>query len=81
MGSSDARREPPDPATRNHEPPVTLEDPAVDAVPETTPRPGESEAAAAARLRRGRQDPWGAPEDQPDHAGNEVVEQQSERPQ
>ena len=78
MASSDNRRLPPDPATRNHEPPVTLEDPAVGEVPETVPEPGESEAAAAARLRRGRQDPWGAPEDQPDHAGNEVVEQQAE---
>ena len=78
MGSSDNRRLTPDPATHNHEPPVTLEDPGVGEVPETVPEPGESEAAAAARLRRGRQDPWGAPEDRPDHAGNEVVEQQAE---
>ena len=78
MGSND-RREPPDPPNRNHEPPVTLEDPAVPGVTETVPRPGESEAAAAVRLRRGQQDPWGAPEDQPDHVGNEVVEQQPDR--
>jgi hypothetical protein len=78
MGSND-RREPRDPPNRNHEPPVTLEDPAVPGVPETVPRPGESEAAAAVRLRRGQQDPWGAPEDQPDHVGNEVVEQQPDR--
>jgi hypothetical protein len=79
MGSSDTRRLPPDPATHNHQPPVTLEDPAVGEVPETVPHPRESEATAAARLRRGQQDPWGAPEDQPDNAGNEVVEQQAER--
>lgn len=55
-----------------------LEDPRVPAVPETTPLPGESEADAAARLRRGGQDAWGSPEDQPDHDGNEVYVQQDE---
>ena len=60
------------------EPAVGLDDPRVSAVPETTPRPGESDAHAAARLLRGGQDAWGAPEDQPDHEGNEVYDQHKE---
>ena len=48
-------------------------------VPETVPRPDESDAEAAERLRTRRQDPWGEPEDQPDHRDNEVYEQQREQ--
>ena len=61
-----------------HQPTVGLDDPRVSAVPETTIRPGESEAQAAARLRRSGQDAWGSPEDQPDHDRNEVYVQQDE---
>jgi hypothetical protein len=47
--------------------------------PEATPRPGESEAAAAARVAaEPGQDGWGEPEDRPDHDGNEVYVQQDE---
>jgi len=64
---------------RDHEPTVGLDDPRVPAVPDTTPRPGESDAQAAARLnRRGDRDAWGEPEDQPDHDGNEAYVQQDE---
>ena len=61
-----------------HEPALGLDNPRVSAVPETTPLPSESEAQAAARLRRGGQDAWGSPEDQPDHDRNEVYAQQDE---
>ena len=61
-----------------HVPAVGLDDQRVSEVPETTPRPGESEAEAAARLRRrgGGQRAWGSPEDEPDHDNNEVYVQQ-----
>jgi hypothetical protein len=64
-----------------HHPPVGLDTPGVPAVPGSTPNPEESEAQAAARLSReadGEQDPWGEPEDRPDHDGNEVYVQQDE---
>jgi hypothetical protein len=61
-----------------HEPAEGLDDPRVSAVPKTIPRPGESETQAAARLRRGGQDAWGSPEDQPDHDSNEVYVQQDD---
>jgi hypothetical protein len=62
-----------------HRPAAGLDDPRVSAVPETTAGPGESDAHAAARLRRSAgQDPWGEPEDRPDHDGNEAYRQQDE---
>jgi hypothetical protein len=70
------RRGAPGESGEPHEPAVGLDDPRVSAVPDTTPRPDENEAQAAARLRRGGQNAWGSPEDQPDHDRNEVYVQQ-----
>jgi hypothetical protein len=54
-------------------PPPALDPPA------TAPRPGESEAHAAERIAAASgQDPWGEPEDRPDHAGNEAHAQRDE---
>jgi hypothetical protein len=42
-------------------------------------RPAESDAEEAERIARDAgQDPWGEPEDQPDHRENEVYVQQDE---
>ena len=80
------QEEPPQPQTDTPpgepgNPPATLGDPRVGEVPDTTPRPGEQEAEAAARIARdatGEQDPWGAPEDRPDHDGNEAYVQRDQ---
>ena len=77
----DEHGEPPGPGdaeSGTHRPPVGLDDPAVPAVPETTPDPGDTEGEAAARIARdasGEQDAWGEPEDRPDHDGNEAYAQ------
>jgi hypothetical protein len=61
----------------SHRPSAGLDDPRVPRVPETTPNADESDAQAAARVSDGRrQDPWGEPEDRPDHDDNEAYRQQ-----
>jgi hypothetical protein len=71
-----------DPAIpQSHRPPANLDEAGAGPVPQAVPRPGESEGEAAARVAReadGDQNPWGEPEDRPDHEGNEVYEQQDE---
>jgi len=81
MNSSPPERRSDRSPDESERPPVTLGDPRVGEVPDTTPRPGEEAAEAAARIAGdadGEQDAWGAPEDQPDHEGNEVYLQRDE---